>query len=52
MSQTRPGTALELLNEALQTREQLGYKVLADEARLLKLTAEAAERSPALPKPA
>jgi tetratricopeptide (TPR) repeat protein len=43
--------ALELLQQAIATAEQLGLKALADKARPLKLTAETAGRSLALPRP-
>jgi DNA-binding SARP family transcriptional activator/tetratricopeptide (TPR) repeat protein len=48
----RPGDsdkALRLLEQAVATAEQLGLKALADKARPLKLTAETAGRSLALP---
>jgi tetratricopeptide (TPR) repeat protein len=43
--------ALELLEQALATAEQLGLKALADKARPLKLTAQTAAPSLALPRP-
>jgi predicted ATPase/DNA-binding SARP family transcriptional activator len=43
--------ALLLLEQALATAEELGLKALADKARPLKLTAETAGRSLALPRP-
>jgi tetratricopeptide (TPR) repeat protein len=43
--------ALQLLTEALTTAEALGLTALANNARPLKLTAEAATPPPALPKP-
>jgi tetratricopeptide (TPR) repeat protein len=42
-------TALELLDQALATADQLGLKALADKAALLKLAAKAPTPAPALP---